>query len=507
MKLVTVVLSAVCAFLSLSTHAFAASGSCESLSALKLPGTTITMAQAVVPGGFSPPGATGGADAFKTLPAFCRVAATIKPTSDSDIKVEVWLPVSGWNGKYQAVGNGGWAGSISYAAMARAIREGYATSSTDTGHTGGSASFVLGHPEKLIDFAYRSVHEMTAKSKAIVNAFYGSDAKRSYFNGCSTGGRQALNAAQRYPNDFDGIVAGAAANPKTRLDVWRVWITQAMFKNEASFIPPEKHRVIHEAVLNACDKLDGVEDGLIENPTRCRFDPAVLACRGADAASCLTAAQVETAKVIMSPVKNRRTGELIYPGFEPGTELGWTRLLGGPGPYMNALESFKYVIFKDPNWNWRTFDLERDLAISEKEGHGTLSAVDPNLTAFAQHGGKLLMYHGWSDNSIAPQSSVNFYTSALSATKAPAKTSTWVRLYMVPGMGHCGGGEGPDTFDMMSAIDSWVDLGRLPQVIEASKIAAGKVTRTRPLCPYPQVARYKGTGSIDEAANFSCAAP
>ena len=506
MKLNSIALS-LCVTFGVSSHAFAAAGSCESLSALKLPDTTITMAQSVAAGGFSAPGAGGGGEGFKALPAFCRVAATIKPTSDSDIKVEVWLPASGWNGKFQAVGNGGWAGSIAYPAMARAVREGYATSSTDTGHTGPSASFALGHPEKLIDFAYRSIHEMTAKGKAIVNAFYGGDAKRSYFNGCSTGGRQALNAAQRYPNDFDGIIAGAAANPKTRLDVWRVWITQAMFKDQASFIPAEKHAVIHQAVLKACDKLDGVEDGLIENPTRCRFDPAVLVCRGADGPNCLTGAQLETAKVIMSPVKNRRTGDVIYPGYELGTELGWARLLGGPDPYVNALESFKYVIFKDPNWNWRTFDLERDLAISEKAGHGTLSDVDPNLTAFTQHGGKLLMYHGWSDNSIAPRASVNFYTSALHATKPPANASTWVRLYMVPGMGHCGGGEGPDTFDMMSALDSWVEGGRLPQVIEASKITAGKVTRTRPLCPYPQQARYKGTGSIDEAANFACVAP
>jgi feruloyl esterase len=465
------------------------------------------MAQPVAAGGFSPPASGGRGQAFGTLPGFCRVAATIKPTSDSDIKVEVWLPASGWNGKYQAVGNGGWAGSISYPAMARALRDGYATSSTDTGHTGTSASFALGHAEKLVDYAYRSVHEMTVKSKAIVSAFYGTDAKRSYFNGCSTGGRQALVEAQRFPNDFNGIVAGAAANPKTRLDAWRIWMTQAMLKNQASFIPQEKHPIIHQAVVDACDALDGAKDGLIENPTRCRFDPAVLACRGADGPNCLTAAQVEAAKVVMSPVKNRHTGELIFPGFEPGTELGWTRMLSGPDPYVNALEQFKYVVFKDPKWDWRTFDLERDLAAAEKAVQGTLSAVDPNLAAFTQHGGKLIMYHGWSDPSIAPQASVNFYTSALGATKIPARDSTWLRLYMVPGMGHCSGGEGPDTFDMMSALDSWVDRGQLPQRIEASKITAGKVTRTRPLCPYPQVARYKGTGSTDEAVNFTCAAP
>jgi feruloyl esterase len=501
-------LLAVCVAVWVSHESVTAASSCESLSSLKLSNTTVTMAQPVVAGGFSPPaGAGGGGQAYRTLPAFCRVALTIKPSSDSDIKAEVWLPAAGWNGKYQAVGNGGWAGSITYAAMARALREGYATSSTDTGHTGGSASFALGHPEKLIDYAYRAVHEMTVKSKAIATAFYGTDAKRSYFNGCSTGGRQALVAAQRFPNDFDGIVAGAAANPKTHLDAWRVWMSQAMFKDQSSFIPPEKHPVIHQAVLNACDGLDGVKDGLIENPTRCRFDPAVLACRGADGPNCLTSAQLEAAKVVMSPLKNPRTGELIFPGFEPGTELGWTRMLSGPDPYVNALESFKYVVFKDPNWNWRTFDLERDLAAAEKAGHGTLSAVDPNLTAFTQRGGKLLMYHGWSDNSIAPQASVNFYTRALSATKAPAKGSAWLRLYMVPGMGHCSGGEGPDTFDMMSPLDSWVESGTLPQQIQASKITSGKVTRTRPLCPYPQVARYRGTGSIDEAASFACVAP
>ena len=507
MKPVTIALLAVCVAVWVSIEPVTAAASCESLSALKLPDTTITMAQPVAAGAFSPPAGGGGGQAYKTLPAFCRVAATIRPTSDSDITVEVWLPATGWNGKYQAVGNGGWAGSITYGAMARALRDGYATSSTDTGHTGGNASFALGHPEKLVDYAYRAVHEMTVKSKAIANAFYGTNANRSYFNGCSTGGRQALTAAQRFPNDFDGIVAGAAANPKSGLDAWRIWMTQAMLKDKASFIPEEKHRVVHQAVLDACDKLDGVEDGLIENPTRCRFDPAVLACRGADGPNCLTAAQVETAKVVMSPVKNRQTGEEIFPGFAPGTELGWSRMLSGPDPYANAIEQFKYIVYKDPKWDWRTFNLERDVAAAEKAGQGTLAAVDPNLTAFAQRGGKLIMYHGWSDNSIAPHASVNFYTRALAATQSPAKTSTWLRLYMVPGMGHCSGGEGPDTFDMVSALDAWVEKGTLPQSIEASKITAGKVTRTRPLCPYPQVARYKGTGSIDEAANFVCVAP
>ena len=507
MKHVTIPLVAVFAAVCVSSTPVSAASSCESLSTLELPDTTITAAQSVAAGGFSPSSAGGGGQTYSTLPAFCRVAATIKPTSDSDIKVEVWLPASGWNGKYQAVGNGGWAGTITYAAMARSLRDGYATSSTDTGHTGGNASFALGHPEKLVDYAYRAVHEMTVKSKAIASAFYGADPKRAYFNGCSTGGRQALIAAQRFPNDFDGIVAGAAANPKSGLDAWRIWMTQAMLKNQASFIPEEKHRVIHQAVLDACDTIDGVKDGLIENPTRCHFDPAVLACRGADGPNCLTAAQLETAKVVMSPVKNRQTGESIFPGFEPGTELGWSRMLSGPEPYANAVEQFKYIVFKDPKWDWRTFDLERDVAAAEKSGQGTLAAIDPNLTAFAQRGGKLITYHGWSDQNIAPQASVNFFNRALAATTPQANGSAWLRLYMVPGMGHCSGGEGPDTFDMMRPLDAWVETGTLPQHVEASKITGEKVTRTRPLCPYPQVARYKGAGSIDDAANFACAAP
>ncbi len=481
---------------------------CTSLTSVELRSGTVTSAQAVAAGGFSLPRGAGGepTGSFQQLPAFCRVAATLRPSSDSDIKIEVWLPAAGWNRKYQAVGNGGWAGSISYAAMASALERGYATSSTDTGHTVASASFALGHPEKLIDYSYRSEHEMTVAAKAIVNAFYGSGPTRSYFNGCSTGGRQALVEAQRYPQDFDGIIAGAAANPKAHLDAWRIWMAQAMFKDQDSFIPPSKHPMIHQAVLKACDALDGVKDGLIENPMRCQFDPKTLACQGSDGPGCLTPAQVDAATVVMSPVKNRKTGELIFPGFEPGTELGWSRMLGGPQAYDTAVDQFKYIVFSDPRWDWRTFNLERDVAASDAAANGVLAAVNPDLTAFAQRGGKLLTYHGWADPNIAPQASINFFGSATAATKPPAQSPDWLRLFMVPGMGHCRGGAGPDTFDMVAALEAWVEVGQPPTRIVASRISAGKVERTRPLCPYPQVARYSGTGSIDEAANFSCQA-
>ena len=256
---------------------------CERLASLALPDTAVTMAQPVAAGAFTPPaggrGPAGGGRAggpFAALPAFCRVAATLTPTNDSDIKIEVWLPASGWNGKFQAVGNGGWAGAISYPAMAERLTRGYATSSTDTGHTGGSGRFALGHPEKFIDFAYRSEHEMTVKAKAIIDAFYGRAPQRSYWNGCSTGGRQGLTEAQRYPDDYDGIIAGAPANPRTHLNAWQLSIAQAMLKDPASFIPPAKYPMIHQAVVAACDALDGVKDGLIDDPPRCRFDPKSL---------------------------------------------------------------------------------------------------------------------------------------------------------------------------------------------------------------------------------------
>lgn len=502
----------------MTTSAFAYAATCESLKSLSLEHTTITSAQSVAAGEFSLPSLQGAAQQntlFKQLPAFCRIAAILKPSADSNIKMELWMPLANWNGKFQAVGNGGWAGAISYAdraaaanggagGMAGALQKGYAAASTDTGHEnggGGGARFALGHPEKLVDYAYRAIHEMTTTSKAIVAAFYGQPARLSYFNGCSTGGRQALVEAERYPNDFDGILAGAAANPKTHLDAWRVWMGQAMFKDKESYIPASKYPLIHQAVLEKCDALDGVKDGLIENPAQCHFDPKVLECKGDEAPQCLTKPQVAAARITMAPAKNRSTGTLIFPGFEPGNELGWGQLLKGPDPYDTALDDFKYVIFGNPDWDWRTFDLERDVAIADKVTQGTIQAVDPNLTKFAQHGGKLLMYHGWADQDIAPQASVNYYKSALTATTS---NSDWLRLFMMPGMQHCRGGEGPNTFDPMAALEQWVEKGTAPGQIIASHSTNGKIDRTRPLCPYPQVAKYKGSGNIDDAANFVC---
>jgi feruloyl esterase len=265
--------------------------------------------------------------------------------------------------------------------------------------------------------------------------------------------------------------------------------------------------MVHDAVLGACDAIDGLKDGLIDDPRACKFDPQVLQCKAGDSASCLTPAQVESARKITTGPRDPRTGAEIYPALAHGTELGWATIAGGPEPRGNAYDHFKYVVFADQNWDWRTFNFETDLPKAEKIDNGLLNATDPNLSRFSQRGGKLLMYQGWSDQNIPPQATIKYYTSVLDKMGGNQKTSSWLRLFMAPGMGHCGGGEGPNTFDAVGAMDQWIQKGIAPDKINASHNTNGKVDRTRPLCPYPQVARYKGTGSIDEAANFECRQP
>ena len=480
-----------------SASADAVAVACGRLTALTLSNATVTSARVV------PAGAQQG---FADLQAFCRVALTIKPSGDSDIKSETWLPVSGWNGKFQEVGNGAWGGSIQYGALAEALKLGYAAASTDTGHTGPSASFALGHPEKLIDFGYRAIHETAVQSKAVIAALYGTAPRLSYFTGCSGGGRQAFAEAQRYPQDFDAIIAGAPGYNRTDQSFQLVAIAQATHLDKESWIPPEKYPALHQAALNACDALDGVTDGLISEPMRCRFDPAVIQCKGADGPNCLTAAQVQAAKKVYAAVNDPRTGQEIFPGLEPGSELRWGGTSGGPRPLGMSDDLFKYVVFGDPNWDFRTLDLSKHLELARKIDGGNLSPVSPNLNPFVARGGKLLMYHGWGDQNISPQSSVRYYDK-LVATLGQSRVNESVRLYMVPGMGHCGGGEGPNVFNMLAELEQWREHGAAPTAVMASRITDGNVVRTRPLCPYPQVARYKGTGSIDQAENFVCQLP
>lgn len=476
---------------------------CESVKDLRLGNTTITAAETVAAGSFQQPGAANGKQnsAFAGLPAFCRVSATLTPSADSIIRVEVWLPEGArWNGNLQSVGNGAWAGSLSYPAMATALADGYATASTDTGHTGGNpASFIPGHPEKAIDFAYRAVHEMTIAAKAIVEANYGRGPTKSYFNGCSTGGRQALAEVQRYPGDYDGIIAGAPANYSTHLQGAQLWTT--LVAAQAGGIPAAKFTLINQAAVKACDGLDGVKDGVIENPMKCGFDPKALACKGADAPTCLTQAQVEAVRRTYQGPKDAK-GKTIFPGLEPGSETGWNTL-SGARPMALAEELYRFLVFQDDAWDYKTFDAARDIARASKDAGALMDSVDPNLRPFFFRGGKLILYHGWADPGIAPRNTVNYYNSVVK-TVGNEMASDGIRLFMVPGMGHCGGGVGTSMFNMVAALREWAEEGHPPETVPASLTINGKTERTRPLCAYPAAAKYNGSGNTDEAGNFTC---
>jgi feruloyl esterase len=496
--------------LALTAPAWAAT--CEDLkSSLSLADATITLAETVAAGAFTP-AAAGGTNAqqpppnYADLPAFCRVAATLRPSADSEILMEVWMPSMNWNGKFEGNGNGGWTGSLNPATLAAGVRRNYATAMSDTGHEGGSGSFALGHPEKLIDFGYRSTHAMTVNAKTILKAFYGREPDISYFNGCSAGGKQGLTEAQLFPKDYSGIISGAPGNNWTHMMAQIVWVAQAVHKDDASYIPPAKYPALHQAALGACDAKDGIKDGIIDDPSKCKFDPKAIRCKGADSPSCLTDPQVEAARKIYSPLRNPRTNEEIYPGFEPGSELGWGQFVAGPTPTAFATDLFKYVVFKNPDWDYKTLNFDSDIEMADAMDNGVNNATDPNLKTYFEQGGKLLQYQGWNDQLIAPMNSPNYYVSVEKSLGNSALMEKSYRLFMEPGVSHCQGGDGPSASasDMLTILEQWVEQGQAPDRIVASHTTGGKVDRTRPLCPYPQSAVYNGKGSKDDAQNFTC---
>ena len=504
-----------------SAPAWAADSPCADVTKLKLGYTEIIEASLVEAGAFTPPpnprmqpppAAAGGPGGdrnaiYKSLPAFCRVKATSRPTSDSVINMEVWMPVSGWNGRLEVVGNGGFGSNIGFNNLAEGVAQGYAITGSDTGHQGNDDDFAIGHPEKLVDWGYRAVHENTVTAKAVIAGFYGSGPKYSYWNACSTGGRQGWVEAEYYPNDFDGLAVGDPANPMTRLQAGNIGAYLALHNEPGSFIPMEKWAMIHKAVVNECDAVDGLKDGLVEDYNKCNFKPESLLCKNGDAADCLTAPQLTALKYVVAGTKNPRTGQSIYPGFPLGSPLQAGPVVADAKPDGSAPTVFR-LLFQDPNWDFHTMNFDTDIARSDKLANNLMNAVDPaKLKGVFAHGGKILMYHGWNDPNITPLISIQLYNQAVAANGGLDKTSNEIRLFMVPGMNHCGGGEGPNTFDKMAVITSWVEQGKTPERIVASHSTAGQVDRTRPLCPYPQIAKYKGTGNIDESQNFVCSAP
>jgi feruloyl esterase len=512
----------------------AAGGSCENLKSLKIPETTIVSAQSIAAGEFTPPGRGialgGGQPPFggppdagrgakpdigqgptgmaRALPAFCRVIGVVQPS----INFEVWLPpASGdkrWNGKFNGVGNGGLAGFISYDGMMQALARGYATASTDTGHVDkrGDDSWAL--DEKLVaDFASRSIHMTAVAAKEIIRAFYNRGPEYSYFTGCSGGGGQALSEAQRYPDDYNGIVAGAPANYPTHMwpgELYGAWVTH---RDAASQIPNEKLQLITNAVLDACDALDGVKDGVLNDPRLCKFDLEKIKCAGSDGPNCLTAAQVDSVKKIHEGLKDPSTGKLYWYGFEMSSEPLW------PGhiysPFGAPLSYFKFMVMKNPDWDWKSFSFvdPKNFTLMDEASRKlglVLDSTNPDLTPFKKRGGKLIMYHGWIDQNIASRNSIRYFESVQQKMGGEKATGDFLRLFMAPGMGHCGGGPGPNTLDALSSLEQWVEKGKAPDSIIATHSAGGKVDRARPLCPYPQFAKYKGMGSTDDPANFIC---
>ena len=494
--------------------------SCDSLAKLTLPNATITSARTYDAGEFTIPRAGGGpggppggpgapagqgappnaaAQPTPPIPAMCRVTLTLTPTSDSDIKMEVWLPTSGWNGKFVGVANFGTGGALQYRNMIDPLTRGYALAANDTGHSGGSGVFAVGHPEKLIDYAYRADHEMTLRGKEVVEKFYGKAPSRSFWVGCSLGGVEALIEAKRYPEDYDAIVAGAPPNPFPLFNAEQIWGAWLNARNPEGTIPVAKFAMIHEAALKACGTPVGLAQGFIEDPEHCHFEPKTLLCKGADVADCLTAPQVERLALLYRGPVDPRTNKVIFPGPAFGAENEMTSSAGKPvGP---AVDLYQYMVYQDPKWDWRNMDFAASVDKATKE-LGPLISVDSDLGAFLKRGGKLMLYVGWTEGHNA-NDLARYYKEV--AKNAGPKAANNVRLFLVPGMNHCGGGAGCDTFEKVSVVDDWVATGKAPDELLSSKVVGGKTIRTRPLCAYPAIAKYKGTGSMDEASSFVCA--
>jgi len=509
----------------LAASAFAATP-CAGLAKVSLPHVTITTAQLVEAGEFKPP----QGQPVRVRSAFCRVAGTIRPSAASDIALEVWMPARDWNGKFQGIGNGGYAGSVGYGQLAAAVSRGYAAAATDTGHRAGGqdARWALNQPEKIIDFGHRAIHETALAAKALIREHYGDGPKRSYFNSCSNGGRQALMEAQRYPEDYDGIIAGAPANAWTLLLTYAAAGTHALLSKPESYLPDRKLPTIQNAVRGSCDALDGVRDGTIEDPSRCRFDPAVLECKGPESDSCLTQPQLQALRKLLGGLRTNK-GKLLFPAISPGGEAepgGWGPWITGPAPEKSSMfafgtQFFKNMVYSDPDWDYRSFNVDRDYKAARRLAKH-LDATSPDLSRFAARGGKLILYHGWCDAAIPAQNTINYYNSVVKKMGA-GRTQGFVRLFMAPGVQHCSGGSAPNVFgqagppsrdadhDIGAALERWVEQGVAPERIIATKYRgpnpSGEVERTRPLCAYPAVARYKGSGDINDAASFVCAKP
>ena len=488
----------------LGVKAQPSAGACEALAGLKLPQVAITEAVTVA--------------ARSPLPAYCKILASAHPTNDSDIRFEVAIPEEGaWNGRYLQVGNGGFAGVIPERAILSGLAQGYAVAGTDDGHQSTintDASWALGHPEKQIDFGYRALKETTDAAKAIIQSYRGSAPRYSYFQGCSDGGREALMEAQRYPRDFDGIIAGDPANNWTHLLAGAAWDYQALTATQASFLTMEKLKLVEAEAVKRC----GDQDGVIEDPLSCRFKPEKLLCHGGDSPSCLTGAQLAAVRKIYDGPRNPRTKEKIISGFSPGGEgepNGWGRWIAGEAGdakqsliYQFGSNFFRYVVRDEPDFDIGRVNFDSDIAAADAKFSPVFASHDPDLSAFRNRGGKLIQYHGWADPAIPALDSVDYYRSV---QKKMGATADFYRLFLAPGMLHCGGGPGPNAIAALPALAAWVEHNKAPDFLVATKYQnddpAAPMLRQRPLCSFPARAQWDGQGDRSKLESYRCVAP
>ena len=443
------------------------------------------------PGGGNPISAVANVYGFTgEIPAFCRVSATLTPTPDSNIGIDVWLPVEGWNGKF--VGDGA---NASFGIYMTSLMGGYAFA---TSRGGGPGREMMGHPEKVIDYGYRAVHLMTVRAKEIIKTYYGKEPRYSYFFGNSQGGYQGITEARRFPNDYDGIAAGWPPNPFALFNAAQIYPSYLIAHNPEMLIPHNKYAMLHQAVLDACDALDGVKDGMITEPDKCNFQPKSLLCQGADAPTCLTAAQVDFLEKVHKGPTNPRTGQNYVMGPAWGEELEelWNFSNGGNPPNM-AYSAYRYFVHQDANWDFRSFNYDGDV---EKALAATRDiTTDSDLTDFGKTGHKLLIYVGW-ENYHNPVELINFYKDAAKSVGA-ASAAKSLRIVTMPGVFQAN----PPLFDALPVIENWVEKGKAPdQIIGSYSDDSGRIVRTRPLCAYPKVPTYKGKGDTDKAENFNC---
>jgi feruloyl esterase len=504
--------------------ALALAKSCDtsSLATLPLNQAKVVSASLVTAGSYTPAGTTS---ALTALPAFCRITGVATPTPDSLIKFELWVPADQWNGKLVATGNGGYSPALSYGDMAYAMREGYAVLGGDSGHQSPAPNdmmFAVGHPEKIIDWGTRSVHAITVPGKQILSDLMDRPPSQSYYYGCSTGGHQAYAEVQRYPEDFDGVIAGDPGNNRVALNaefLWRFLANHAANDNSTPLLTPAKVAMVTRAAIAACDSLDGVSDGVIADPRACtsaKFNVDSLKCTGSDNASCLTPPQLLALKKIYRGPVNPVTHSQIYPGPVVGSESSWASYWGTTVPVR--ADFWRYWAFNEPNWNWWAFDYDRDYNAALAKLGPMVDQNNPDISAFKAHGGKLITYQGWADPVVNPLDTIAYYDKVRTLQGSQQSVDAFFRLFMVPGMGHCSGGVGQTNFgnqgapapvvdaahDLLTALDQWVTHGAAPASITAAEIKDGAVHSTRPLCSYPKRAVYNGSGDSHLASNFSC---